>query len=75
MDLDEAFQTVSLREAKRRLSELVDKAAAGEDVLVCRDGKPVRSHYPVGALEAPSRVRSSQGKGDGPGGLRWSFAT
>lgn len=33
--------TVSLAEAKARLGELLEKAEAGEDVLVTRDGKAV----------------------------------
>ncbi len=33
--------TVNLYDAKTRLSQLVDEAAAGEDVVVCRHGKPV----------------------------------
>jgi prevent-host-death family protein len=32
---------VNLYDAKTRLSQLVDEAAAGEDVVVCRHGKPV----------------------------------
>ena len=32
---------VNIYEAKTRLSQLVDKAAAGEDVIVSRNGKPV----------------------------------
>jgi prevent-host-death family protein len=32
---------VNIYEAKTRLSQLVDQAAAGEDVIVSRNGKPV----------------------------------
>ena len=32
---------VTLANAKARLSELVDRAAAGEEVLITRRGKPV----------------------------------
>ncbi len=35
------METVNIYEAKTRLSQLVDKAAAGEDVVVSRNGKPV----------------------------------
>jgi prevent-host-death family protein len=34
-------RTVNIYEAKTRLSQLVDKAAAGEDVIVSRNGKPL----------------------------------
>jgi prevent-host-death family protein len=32
---------VNIYDAKTRLSQLVDRAAAGEDVVICRNGKPV----------------------------------
>jgi prevent-host-death family protein len=35
------METVSIYDAKTRLSQLVDKAAAGEDVVVSRNGKPL----------------------------------
>jgi prevent-host-death family protein len=36
-----AMEAVNLYEAKTRLSQLVDKAAGGEDVVVSRNGKPL----------------------------------
>lgn len=33
--------TVNIYEAKTALSKLVDRAAAGEDVIIARGGKPV----------------------------------
>jgi antitoxin (DNA-binding transcriptional repressor) of toxin-antitoxin stability system len=33
--------TYSIEEAKKLLSELIDKALAGEDVRIARDGEPV----------------------------------
>jgi antitoxin (DNA-binding transcriptional repressor) of toxin-antitoxin stability system len=33
--------SVNLTEAKAQLTQLVDKAASGEDVIVCRNGKPL----------------------------------
>lgn len=35
------METINIYDAKTRLSQLVDKAAAGEDVVVCRNGKPL----------------------------------
>ena len=32
--------TVSMAEAKARLSELLDRVAAGEEILITRDGRP-----------------------------------
>jgi prevent-host-death family protein len=34
-------ETVNIYDAKTRLSQLVDKAAGGEDVVVSRNGKPL----------------------------------
>ena len=35
------MHTVNLHEAKTHLSRLVDQAAAGEEILIARAGKPV----------------------------------
>ncbi len=35
------METVNIYDAKTRLSQLVDKAASGEDVVVSRNGKPL----------------------------------
>lgn len=35
------METVNIYDAKTRLSKLVDQAAAGEDVVVSRNGKPL----------------------------------
>lgn len=35
------MDAINIYEAKTRLSQLVDKAAAGEDVVVSRNGKPL----------------------------------
>lgn len=35
------METVNIYEAKTKLSQLVDKAASGEDVVVSRNGKPL----------------------------------
>jgi prevent-host-death family protein len=35
------MDTISLADAKARLSELVDRAEAGEDIRISRRGKPV----------------------------------
>jgi prevent-host-death family protein len=34
-------KTINMHEAKSRLSQLVEKAEAGEDVVIARSGKPV----------------------------------
>ena len=35
------MESVNIYDAKTRLSQLVDRAAAGEDVVVSRNGKPL----------------------------------
>lgn len=35
------MKTVNIYDAKTQFSQLVDKAAAGDDVIVSRNGKPV----------------------------------
>ncbi len=46
---------VSLREAKRHLSRLVDRAAAGEEIVIARSGKPVARLVPL-APTIPDRT-------------------
>jgi len=46
---------MNIAEAKAKLSELVARAEAGEDVVIARDGKPVVSLIP----------KSRPGKGSG----------
>ncbi len=45
--------TVNIYDAKTRLSQLVDQAAAGEDVVVSRNGKPLAR---LTRLEQPKRA-------------------
>jgi len=46
------MQPVNIYEAKTHLSQLVDRAAAGEDVIVSRNGKPL---VRITRLQAPKR--------------------
>ena len=46
------MDTVNIYEAKTRLSQLVDIAAAGEDVVIGRNGKPL---VRITRLEEPKR--------------------
>ena len=43
------IETVNLADAKARLSELVERAAAGETVRITRRGKPVAQIAPLAA--------------------------
>ena len=46
------MQSVNIYEAKTHLSQLVDRAAAGEDVIVSRNGKPL---VRITRLQSPRR--------------------
>lgn len=48
------MDAVNIYDAKTRLSQLVDRAAAGEDVVVSRHGKPL---VRITQLEAPVKGR------------------
>lgn len=56
------METVNIYEAKTRLSQLVDKAAAGEDVLVARNGKPLVRMTRIDATKRPIRFGVLKGK-------------
>lgn len=47
------MDTVSLAEAKARLSELVARAAEGETVQITRRGKPIAQITPIRAPRKP----------------------
>lgn len=53
MDTVPPPESYSIAEAKNRLSELIERALAGEDVTIARDGKPVVTLRPV---EKPARA-------------------
>ena len=46
--------TYNLYDAKTRLSELVDRAAAGEEIVIAKNGRPLARLGPVPA-ERPNR--------------------
>ena len=51
---------VNLYEAKTNLSSLVDRAAAGEDIVIAKNGKPLVRMVPVEQSKAP-RVPANVG--------------
>jgi prevent-host-death family protein len=46
-----------MHEAKTKLSQLVERAEAGEDVVIARNGKPVARLVPVRTAAALASVR------------------
>lgn len=52
---------INLYDAKTHLSELVDRASAGEEIVIAKNGKPMARLVP---LQGPrKRVRFGLGKG------------
>lgn len=47
--------TINLAEAKAHLSELVDRAESGEDILITRHGRPVARLTSAQPAKAPLR--------------------
>jgi prevent-host-death family protein len=62
-------ETVSLYQAKTQLSQLVERAAAGEEIVIAKSGRPRARLVPLGDTR-PLRV---PGKGKGRWRLRRDF--
>ncbi len=56
------METVNIYDAKTRLSQLVDKAVAGEDVVVSRNGKPLVRITRLVEAKRPIRFGVLKGK-------------
>jgi prevent-host-death family protein len=52
------MQTINIHAAKTQLSRLVDEAAAGQEIVIARAGKPVARLMPLAPppQRAPKRV-------------------
>lgn len=55
------MQQVNIHEAKTHLSRLVEQAAAGEEIIIAKGGKPVARLVPLAA--SPERRRLGLFKG------------
>jgi prevent-host-death family protein len=53
---------VNVYEAKTRLSQLLDQAVAGDDVVIARNGRPVVRLIPVTAASARRQRGAWKGK-------------
>jgi prevent-host-death family protein len=54
--------TVSIYEAKTRLSHLVDRALRGDDVVITRHGRPVARLVPARPPRSPRQLGALRGK-------------
>jgi prevent-host-death family protein len=50
---------VGMHEAKTKLSQLVERAEAGEDIVIARNGKPVARLVPVAGKGSFASVRGA----------------
>ena len=50
------MQTVNIHEAKTHFSRFVDQAAAGEEILIARAGKPIARLVPLHSEDIKPRV-------------------
>lgn len=55
------MSTVNIHEAKTRLSELLRRVAAGEEILIARAGKPIARLLPIEAPCEPRKPGSARG--------------
>jgi prevent-host-death family protein len=56
------MKIVNIHEAKTHLSRLLKRAAAGEDVVIARAGRPIARLVPVGPLMGERVLGSQKGK-------------
>ena len=55
-------ETVSLYEAKTNLSELVERAARGEEIIIAKSGKPKALLVPLGDVRPLRQPGKGRGK-------------
>ena len=53
---------INIHAAKTQLSRLLDAAAAGEEVIIARAGKPVAKLVPIDQTPPPRRLGILEGK-------------
>jgi prevent-host-death family protein len=56
------MQLVNVHEAKTQLSKLLDRVAAGEEVVIARHGKPVARLAPLEAEPPPRQPGALRGQ-------------
>ncbi len=56
------MKSTNIHEAKSQLSKLVERALAGEEVIIARAGKPVVRLVPIRESDAPRKGGQWKGK-------------
>ena len=54
--------TITIHKAKTNLSSLIERAAAGEEIIIARGSKPVARLVPIGAVKGKRQPGSMKGK-------------
>ncbi|HEX4642844.1 MAG TPA: type II toxin-antitoxin system Phd/YefM family antitoxin [Candidatus Acidoferrales bacterium] len=54
--------TVTIHKAKTNLSQLIERASAGEEIIIARGSKPVAKLVPIGAVKGKRQPGSMKGK-------------
>jgi prevent-host-death family protein len=58
------MSTVTIHQAKTNLSRLIERASAGEEIIIARGSKPVARLVPVGLVKGKRTPGSWKGKFD-----------
>ena len=53
---------VNIHDAKTRLSQLVERAEAGEEIVIARAGRPVARLAPLASCRAPRKLGLLDGR-------------
>jgi prevent-host-death family protein len=56
------METVNIHQAKTQLSKLVERAAAGEEIVIAKAGKPVARIVPLARAPSPRKPGLLKGK-------------
>ena len=54
--------TITIHRAKTNLSRLIERAAAGEEIIIARGSKPVARLVPIGPVKGERKPGSWKGK-------------
>ncbi len=57
------METVNLYEAKTQLSKLVERAAAGEEIIIAKSGRPLARLVPLAPRPGPRKLGLLEGQG------------
>jgi prevent-host-death family protein len=57
------MRTISITEAETRLSQLIEQAAAGEEIVIAKAGKPMARLMPLAEQTEPPRRVLGLGRG------------